>query len=180
MAESLVQGEEILEKIIVGRVPHIYAFKTLTIPAYLKVGDTHRPIPMRLEEWRKIFGVLEEVPIGDNAATADECGDVFFRDHSVHKYLEREGNCERLEKDSPLVVGKMDADGNPLHYSSEFFILKGPDVAEKRQVPISVVQDGINDVREAYRSKTDKGYRYYDATSLEVESLHYASSGWWT
>ena len=179
MAESLAQREDVLEKVIVGRVPHIYAFKTLTIPAYLKVGDTHRPIPMRLEEWRKIFGALEEVPIKDNAATADECGDVFFRDHSVHKYLEREGNCERLEKDSPLVVGKTDVEGNPLHYSSEFFILKGAGAAEKRQIPISVVQDGINDVREAYRSKTDKGYRYYDASSLEVESLHYASSGWW-
>lgn len=179
MAENLVQGEDILEKVIVGRVPHIYAFKTLTIPAYLKVGDTHRPIPMRLEEWRRIFGKLEEVPIKDNAATADESGDIFFRDHSVHKYLEREGNCERLEKDSPHVVGKTDADGKPLHYSSEFFILKGAGEAEKRQVPIAVVQNGINDVREAYRAKVDKGYRYYDTSSLAIEDLQYASSGWW-
>ena len=40
-----------LDKIIVGRVePHIYAFSTGTIPNYLKVGDTYRPVTERLAE----------------------------------------------------------------------------------------------------------------------------------
>lgn len=41
----------ILENIIVGRVdPHIYAFATGTVPNYLKIGDTYRPIAVRLNE----------------------------------------------------------------------------------------------------------------------------------
>ena len=40
-----VYGTELLDKLIVGRVtPHIYAFQTGTIPNYLKVGDTYRPV----------------------------------------------------------------------------------------------------------------------------------------
>ena len=40
----------ILDEIIIGRVePHIYAFTTNTIPNYLKVGDTYRPVSVRLK-----------------------------------------------------------------------------------------------------------------------------------
>ena len=43
---------DILKGIIYGRVePHIYAFTTQTIPNYLKVGDTYRPVQVRLAEW---------------------------------------------------------------------------------------------------------------------------------
>ena len=50
------RGEEILDKIIVGRVePHIYAFTTNTVPNYLKVGDTYRPVNIRLDEWKDFF-----------------------------------------------------------------------------------------------------------------------------
>lgn len=43
----------LLNDIIIGRVePHIYAFTTGTIPNYLKVGDTHRPVSVRLNEWK--------------------------------------------------------------------------------------------------------------------------------
>ena len=42
-----------LDKIIYGRInPHIYAFMTNTIPNYLKVGDTYRPVNVRIAEWR--------------------------------------------------------------------------------------------------------------------------------
>ena len=52
---------EILNEIIFGRVePHIYAFTMGTIPNYLKVGDTYRPIETRLNEWRKHFPNLEK------------------------------------------------------------------------------------------------------------------------
>lgn len=38
-------NQAVLDEIITGRVePHIYAFKTNTIPNYLKVGDTHRAV----------------------------------------------------------------------------------------------------------------------------------------
>ena len=43
-----MEGKEILDKYIIGRVdPYIYAFSTNTIPNYLKIGDTHRPVPER-------------------------------------------------------------------------------------------------------------------------------------
>ena len=50
----------ILGELIVGRVePRIYAFTTNTIPNYLKVGDTYRPVEVRLDEWREHFPNLK-------------------------------------------------------------------------------------------------------------------------
>ncbi len=50
---------EVLDEIIIGRAePQIYAFSTETIPNYLKVGDTYRPIEQRLKEWRRHFPYL--------------------------------------------------------------------------------------------------------------------------
>ena len=51
-----VDNLELLDNLIVGRVtPHIYAFQTGTIPNYLKVGDTYRPVSIRLKEWEHKF-----------------------------------------------------------------------------------------------------------------------------
>ena len=50
----------ILDGLIVGRIdPHIYAFTTNTVPNYLKVGDTYRPVNVRLNEWREHFPNLQ-------------------------------------------------------------------------------------------------------------------------
>ena len=50
-----------LDEVIIGRVePHIYAFSTNTIPNYLKIGDTYRPVNVRLDEWRAFFPTLEK------------------------------------------------------------------------------------------------------------------------
>ena len=74
----------ILGELIVGRVePRIYAFTTNTVPNYLKVGDTYRPVDARLDEWREHFPHLKR-EFDDSA----KIGDVFFRDYSVHVYLE--------------------------------------------------------------------------------------------
>lgn len=51
-----VDNLELLDNLIFGRVtPHIYAFRTGTIPNYLKVGDTYRPVSVRLKEWEEKF-----------------------------------------------------------------------------------------------------------------------------
>ena len=51
-----VDNLELLDNLIFGRVaPHIYAFQTRTIPNYLKVGDTYRPVSVRLNEWKRKF-----------------------------------------------------------------------------------------------------------------------------
>ena len=76
---------DILNGIIYGRVePHIYAFTTQTVPNYLKVGDTYRPLHIRLGEWSKHYKNLKK----EFEHTAKVNDNTFFRDYSVHAYLE--------------------------------------------------------------------------------------------
>ena len=77
---------EIVDKIIIGRVePHIYAFRTNTVPDYLKIGDTYRPVEVRLNEWRHYFKDLEK--LYEHEARIDER---YFRDLEVHKFVQNE------------------------------------------------------------------------------------------
>lgn len=76
---------QLLDNFITGRVePHIYAFTTDAIPGYLKVGDTYRPVSVRLKEWKKHF--LDLVKAFEETAAVTP--DIFFRDFSVHQFLE--------------------------------------------------------------------------------------------
>ena len=101
--------KNLLDDMIIGRVePYIYAFSTNTIPNYLKVGDTYRPVSIRLEEWKKHFPELkkefEQIAKVDNNS--------YFRDFSVHEFLENDKHRKRLLKpDIPTSV----------YYSREFF-----------------------------------------------------------
>ena len=95
-----------LYEIITGRVePHIYSFETNTLPNMLKVGDTYRPVEERLNEWRRYYKDLTEVS-RHKAVVGD---DVFFRDHSVHKYFES-NDIQRAQIDESKGI-----------YSQEFF-----------------------------------------------------------
>ena len=98
----------VLENLLIGRVyPHIYAFSTNTIPNYWKIGDTVRPINVRLSEWRKHYQDLTQ-----EYCRAAKVGDKFFRDYAIHHYLELELGKVRLQrKDVP----------EGLYYSNEFF-----------------------------------------------------------
>lgn len=147
---------EILDELIVGRVqPHIYAFTTNTIPNYLKVGDTYRPVTIRLQEWRKYFPQLQQ-EFEDSAAISD---DVFFRDYSVHQYLEHDLSKHRL------LPGEYPNE----YYSNEFF----------KDVQIGEVSDAIKDIKYNYYKDTGK-YQYYDATTQLPETYTYASTGQWS
>ena len=89
MPETNNINVDILDDLIIGRVePQIYAFTTETIPNYLKVGDTYRPIEMRLNEWRKYFPNLEK-KFGNVAKVDDE---TFFRDYAIHFFFENKCN----------------------------------------------------------------------------------------
>jgi len=108
MLQSRIDITE-LNKLIIGRVePHIYAFSTETVPNYLKVGDTYRPIEIRLNEWRKHFPNLEKQ--FSDVAKADE--ETFFRDYAIHYFFENELKKRRLEL--------TDFDNLP-YFSNEFF-----------------------------------------------------------
>ena len=137
-----------LDKIIVGRVnPHIYAFTTETIPNYLKVGDTYRPVETRLNEWRKHFANLK--PQYSHVATTDD--GQFFRDYSVHFYLEMEKRKERLKKDSFPDV----------YFSNEFF----------KETSANDVAEAIEDLVDNAKRKTGK-YQLYSPDRLP-ETFHY-------
>lgn len=124
----------IIEKFIVGRVePHIYAFETGTVPNYLKIGDTYRPVETRLNEWRRYFADLQKRY--DEPATA---GNEYFRDLSVHEYIIREKGRKRLEKTTLP---------NIPYYSNEFF----------ENATTGDVDEAIQDIR---KSATDKDGRY--------------------
>ena len=98
----------VIANLITGRVyPHIYAFSTNTVPKYWKVGDTVRPVGIRLTEWRKHYHDLTQ-----EYSRAAKVGDKFFRDYAIHHYLEFELGKERLQRnDMP----------EGLYYSNEFF-----------------------------------------------------------
>lgn len=138
----------ILENIIVGRVePRIYAFTTNTIPNYLKVGDTYRPVSVRLDEWKRYYPELTK-QYEDKAKVAE---DVYFRDYSVHRFLEAEKHRARLQQ--------QDISGDT-YYSNEFF--KGASADD--------VREAISDIASDYENKTNK-YQFYNAESRLAETF---------
>lgn len=135
----------ILDNIIIGRVdPHIYAFETGTIPNYLKVGDTYRPVGVRMHEWRRYFSNLSLVY--SESARIDK--DTVFRDYSVHKYLELVKQRQRLRPED-LSQG--------IYYSNEFF----------KETRREDVVEAIEDIRHSAELK-DGRYHFYDNQRLPI------------
>ena len=129
----------IIDNIIHGRVdPYIYAFETNTVPNFLKVGDTYRPVEVRLEEWRKLYSNLKKKY--EHIAKVDE--KTYFRDYAVHDFLMRNG-FRRIEKsDIPKAV----------YFSNEFFL-----GAKKQNV-----EKAIADIQQSF-DKNENKYIFYDA-----------------
>ena len=133
-----MEDSTLIPELIIGRVePHIYAFSTGTIPNYLKVGDTYRPVMMRLEEWRRHFPDLEKRYV--EKAKVDET--TYFRDYAVHQYLETERGRVRLIREELAP---------PLYFSREFF----------RGATEEDVEQAISDIRQAYKDKLQR-YTYF-------------------
>lgn len=140
---------DILNDLIIGRVePQIYAFTTETIPNYLKVGDTYRPLEIRLNEWRKHFPNL--IKKYDDLAKVDD--ETYFRDYSIHYYLENERQRKRLEKHSII---------NIPYYSNEFF----ENATEKD------IEDAIHDIKKGHKSNDSK-YQYYRFEESHIPVTH--------
>ncbi|WP_066924576.1 Eco57I restriction-modification methylase domain-containing protein [Murdochiella massiliensis] len=152
----MIENIEILDNLIVGRVaPHIYAFSTNTVPNYLKVGDTYRPVSTRLHEWRQYFPDLTK----DFDGEASVSEDVYFRDFAVHQFLEQD-----LKKVRLLPT---DLSGE-VYYSKEFFKETKPDD----------VQQAIDDIKESYENNDGK-YAFYDASRRLPEEYHYVRGPVW-
>jgi len=149
MLETITINLEILNAIIVGRVePQIYAFTTQTIPNYLKVGDTYRPLETRLNEWRKHFPNLEK----KFEAIAKVDDDIFFRDYAVHNFL------ENVKLRPRLIKGAI---ANIPYYSKEFF--KGATEDD--------LIDAIVDIKTSY-STNDSKYQYYRFDESHLPITH--------
>lgn len=146
----------LLDKIIVGRVePHIYAFETNTFPNYLKIGDTYRPVNVRLNEWKKHYPDLKKK--FECKSMVDD--DTFFRDYSVHQYIENELKKERLKESN--------VKGNN-YYSNEFF----------KEATVIDVQKAIDDIQRDFDNNLMK-YQYYNASDNLRVITEYASTGFW-
>ena len=152
----MVVNIEDLNEIIIGRVePHIYAFSTNTIPNFLKVGDTYRPVSIRLKEWKKYYPELEEH--FQDSAKIDE--NTYFRDYSIHKYLEDDLRRERLKQ--------TDIDDS-VYYSNEFF----------KNATKNDIKEAIEDIKNDYSQSGEK-YNYYNAETMLPTQVRYSSTGYW-
>ncbi|MBP3367684.1 MAG: DEAD/DEAH box helicase family protein [Treponema sp.] len=130
---------KLLDSIVHGRVdPYIYAFETNIVPNFLKVGDTYRPVEVRLDEWRNVYSDLSKKY--EHIAKVDE--HTYFRDYSVHDFLTRNGFCRIERGDIPPGV----------YFSNEFF----------RGAKKETVQDAIRDIQASFE-KNENRYDFYDA-----------------
>lgn len=141
---------EIVDKIIVGRVePHIYAFETRTVPNYLKIGDTYRPVEDRLNEWRRYFKDLNQ--LYEHEARVDE---KYFRDFEVHKFVMEEKKRNRITRE---------AFPNLPYFSNEFF---------EEAVPADI-DEAIADITDS-ANKNDGRYKFYSMQDGRMpEEFHF-------
>ena len=152
-----IDNIELLDNLIFGRVtPHIYAFQTGTIPNYLKIGDTYRPVTVRLKEWKHKFPDLKKEYEHEAAVT----NNVYFRDHAVHYYLEVSLGKERLRPEQ--------LPQKNLYYSKEFF----------KEVTPSEIDDAINDICTQYKLHNST-YAYYDKNERLSLTVHYERGPEW-
>lgn len=149
MANQKKINVDVLNELIIGRVePQIYAFTTETVPNCLKVGDTYRPLEVRLNEWRKHFPKL--VKKFGNVAKVDD--GTFFRDYAVHYFLENELKRTRLERGGLK---------NIPHYSNEFF----------KNATEEDLKEELKDIKEGHKNNDPK-YQYYRFDESHLPITH--------
>jgi len=146
------EEKELGEKIHGYYTPHIYAFETHTVPNYLKVGDTYRPVYIRMGEWRQILHDNEIKRLYEEEAKVND--DVFFRDYAVHKYLIDTAGMHRLTKED---VQDPSNNITQKYFSKEFFrITESKDV----EAAIKNIEEGIKDIKKSYGNSEGR-YGYY-------------------
>lgn len=145
--------------ILVRNEPHIYAFSTNTIPNYLKIGDTFRPVDIRIEEWNKkiseALGSDISVRLTKEYTETAVIDDAYFRDYAVHKFL-----VETLKKKS---ISDTEPDLASM-YSREFF----------KDVTVHDVEAAIADIRDEYENENpEKNYIYYKLAEKKPSNFHW-------
>lgn len=157
MNKTKIEAIEILDRIIIGRVePRVYAFTTNTVPNYLKVGDTYRPVSKRLEEWKQFYPKLKK-QYEEKAIIDDK---TYFRDYAIHKFLEQDLKKHRLRKE--------EIEEN-VYYSKEFF----------KDTKSSDINEAIKDIKVNYKANSGK-YEYYSSNNKRSKKFHYKRERTWT
>lgn len=151
--------------ILVRNEPHIYAFSTNTIPNYLKIGDTFRPVDVRIEEWNKkisdALGSEIEVRLTKEFTETAVIDDAYFRDYSVHNFLRDSLGKSSIDVTEPDLVDI---------YSREFF----------KNVSVEDVKNAIYDIREDYISDSpEKKYTYYKLSEKKPADFHWNHDQHW-
>src|SRR5574344_495184 len=137
-----------VDKYIVGRVyPQIYAFVTNDVPPSLKVGDTYRPIDVRLSEWRHYYKDLEYVFSDLAVVNKEDENDIFFRDYSVNQFFIGKDKNHLLPKDINKGV----------YYSQEFF----------RDAHKEDVIAAIKDINRSYQAN-EEIYQFYKVEGKNI------------
>ena len=138
----------VLDQLIIGRVdPHIYAFTTNTIPNYLKVGDTYRPVAVRLQEWRDHFPDLQK----EYEHIAKVSDDIYFRDFAVHSFLEGARHRTRL---LPTEIEQ------GIYYSREFF----------KEASALDIAEAVEDIQQDFDGNTIIVYKPVDTVTERNKS----------
>ena len=151
-----MEGNEIVDRVITGRVePKIYAFETDTVPSFLKVGDTYRPVHVRLSEWTSHYKGIRCV-YNHVAKVSD---DTYYRDYAVHRYLIGHGFRRAEESDF----------GKGVYVSNEFF--QG---AQKEDV-----ESAVDDIQKSFDNK-ENSYSFYNIEDhLPVSEQEYVRNASW-
>lgn len=165
--ENILEINDLEQIISIRQKPHIYAFSTNTLPNYIKVGDTFRPINTRLNEWKKIFNDLQrKFPNITKEYEGEACfkngnTDIYFRDYSVHKYLISKGY-SRLEKEDFISLGFDKC------LSNEFF----------KEMPIDEIKNAIQTIKEKFNE--DWGdHTYYNLQDKKEDEHHWNNTEKW-
>lgn len=156
MDKKNIEKIEILDELVIGRVePTVYAFDTNTLPNFLKVGDTYRPLVTRLNEWKKIFPDLSK----RFEAIAKVTDNIYFRDYSVHYFLENDLNKKRLK---PTDIDKIP------YYSNEFF----------KETNILDLNKAIEDIKNSFSVGAQK-YEFYSVDDRLPHVICYKRQDKW-
>lgn len=128
-----------LDELIVGRVePHIYAFTTNTIPNYLKIGDTYRPVSARLREWKQVYPELVKEEWRKTVQSAEN----FRNDYEFF-------SSDDLERNHSIIIDTLDNTTNP-KYAVVFLTLQdlqGDNIKDKhaqifgKQIDLLIVDE---------------------------------------
>lgn len=164
--------KSIILEIVNGRVePRIYAFLTRTVPRYLKVGDTYRPVPQRIREWEKKGFDIISFTSPWKAFFDNGC---YFRDYEVHRYLTEIAKMKRITREELLeLAGVPDSDEGDSPYSQEFFryALNGAEEVTDAQKAAKNVDSAVEDIRRYCYGEKDHALSYsvYDLNGKAEE-----------